>query len=226
MASYGGRGFDAAYYSRDFEFDMRELSANLATFDHKVERFVDNAFAIAETRGEAAMKLEAPWTQTGQRNRWGRLSTGYARGGLWAASHGSGLDRTLEMGHTAWYGVYLEEFHGKRFAIVWPILQRTGEALMRSLEGMFAQLDNPAPVVTVASPGGSARSFSQTAERRAERFTTEVRHTAATVAGAGAHIGAKAAGAAVSAAASGAKVAFGFGKKLFGSSRTKKTRRG
>jgi hypothetical protein len=141
-------------FKESFTFDPGTLEYNLDTFPQRVTTFVRNLAEEEAAAGERDMKIEAPWTETGLRNRWGRLSTGLARNGLWADSD-TRSDGTVKitMGHTAKYGIYLEKAMGERFAIVEPILERTAESFMRSLEAMFAEFEAHDEMHPVVVPG-------------------------------------------------------------------------
>lgn len=163
-------------YTRGFDFDMGSLGRNLATIDEDISRFIQSAKEESATRGESDLKAEAPWTETGLKNRWGRTSTGKARDGLWAESYGDAHNGGIRMGHTAEYGIYLEDYMGKRFQVVMPVLVRTGRAFMRSLEDMFAQLHGRIAVTPIITPGGGAPSTGVTeAYRRPREYFRDAR---------------------------------------------------
>jgi hypothetical protein len=147
-----------ANYRKSFDFNPGSLGVNLADFDHKVDRYIDRAKEEAATRGETALKTEAPW----------RDRTTDARRGLFAEPYGTAQRGGIRMGHTVKYGVYLEEANNGRFQVIMPVLIRTGRALMRSMEAMFAEMDSPTPVAPVIIPGGGGRQgTSQSPERQA-----------------------------------------------------------
>lgn len=152
-----------ASYSKTFDFDMGSLGRNLAEFDHDAERYIERAKKEAADRGEAAMKTEAPW-----KNR-----TWAARNGLWAEPFGTAHDGGIEMGHTAEYGVYLEESNNGKFQIIMPVLVRTGTAFMQSMEAMFGEMDSPGATPPVFLPTATdRRGTSQTVGTRARHAVT------------------------------------------------------
>jgi hypothetical protein len=134
-------------YSQGFDFDEGSLGRNLEVFDRKVRSFLDRDIDEHTHQGELALKSKAPW----------RDDTGYARSGLWADNEKFNNSYTIAMGHTAEYGVYLEESNGGRFQIIMPVLVETARSFMRSLEGMFLQLETHTPVTPFISPGVSTR---------------------------------------------------------------------
>lgn len=134
-------------YNKSFDFDQGSLGRNLATFDTKVKDFLDADIEVHTVQGEAAMKAKAPWTDR---------ST-HARRGLWASNTKSDNLYRISMGHTAEYGVYLEESNDGRFQIVMPILLATARSFMRSLEQAFLQMQTKTPVSPVISPGSGTR---------------------------------------------------------------------
>jgi hypothetical protein len=145
-------------FSKGFDFDEGSLGRNLATFDQKVEGFIDRDIEVHTTQGELTMKAKAPW----------RDHTGEARRSLWADHMKSGNTRRIEMGHGVEYGVYLEESNNGRFQIVMPVLVATARSFMQSLEAMFAQLETHATITPFISPGvGTRPGTSQGARERA-----------------------------------------------------------
>jgi hypothetical protein len=149
-----------ANYSRGFDFDPGTLGYNLEKFGHDVDRYIDRAKEEAADRGQIALKTEAPWQD----------HTGYARAGLWAEPYGTARDGGIRMGHTAEYGVYLEESNDGRFQVIMPVLLKTGRAFMRSLEAMFYQMDSPVPVAPLVLPdAGLRQGTSQDAKREAHK---------------------------------------------------------
>jgi hypothetical protein len=152
-----------ASYTKSFDFDMGSLGRSLAEFDHDAERYIQRAKKEAAIRGEAAMKSEAPW----------RDRTTAARRGLWAEPFGDARNGGIEMGHTAEYGVYLEESNGGRFQIIMPVLVRVGTAFMQSMEAMFGLMDSPAAAPPVVLPGSTGkRGTSQSIGTRARHAVT------------------------------------------------------
>lgn len=150
-----------ASYQRGFDFNTGDLGYNLATFQHDADRYIQRAKEEAAVRGETALKLEAPWSDR----------TGNARRGLWAEPYGDAERGGLRMGHSAEYGVYLEESNGGKFQVIMPVLLKTARALMESMMAMFLEMDSPSAVPPVVIPAeGGRRGTSQTPERRAKRI--------------------------------------------------------
>lgn len=133
-----------ADYQRSFSFNQGDLGAHLAVIDDQINDFIDNTMEEAAAEGEKTMKAEAPW----------RDRTRDARSGLWAGTYASGNKRILDMGHSVSYGVYLEERWGGRYQVVMPVLVRTGRAVMRSLEDMFAEMEARMPAAPVIEGAG------------------------------------------------------------------------
>lgn len=134
-------------FSRSFDFDQGSLGRNLTTFDEHVHEFIKRDVDVHTAQGEAAMKVNAPWTDR----------TGHARETLWADNHTSDDSYSISMGHGAEYGVYLEESNNGKFQIVMPTLLATARSLMRSLEHMFAQMETHTPITPVITPGVGTR---------------------------------------------------------------------
>lgn len=145
-------------YQRSATFGIADIERNLAVFEERAQDFIKRDVEVHVEKGEAALKLNAPWTQTGMSNRWGRVSTGFAREGLWASGAVENGHARITMGHTADYGVYLEEGYSGQYQIIMPTLKATGTSLMRSLEHMFAQMQaHSPPAVGAIVPGTTTR---------------------------------------------------------------------
>jgi hypothetical protein len=134
-------------YQSSFKFDQGSLGRNLDVFDQHVHDFLDRDIDAHAARGEADMKMKAPWTD----------DTGHARATLWADTHKSHNRYSIEMGHGAEYGIYLEKSNNGRFQIVMPTLLATARSFMLSLEHMFAQMETKAPIGTAIAPGIGTR---------------------------------------------------------------------
>lgn len=144
-----------ADFTRTKTWDPGTLGMNLADFDHRVDRAVTRLIDEEADYAQETMKAEAPWTETSMTNRWGRVSTGRARNGLWAKSTKTGTGRYgIKMGYSndTYYGKYLELSMGERFQIVIPTMLETANSLMRSLDHLFIELNEPVPVPVMA-PG-------------------------------------------------------------------------
>lgn len=145
-------------YKRDFNFDEGSLGRNLAVFDQDARDFLGRDLKVHETRGEATLKIRAPW----------RDRTGNARRGLWAHGTITPESYKLAMGHTAEYGVYLEEQNNGKNQVIMPVLLATARSFMRSLERMFAQMETKTGSINaLIEPGISTRpGTSQNAKTR------------------------------------------------------------
>lgn len=150
-------------YNKSFDLDTSTLSRNIAIFDERVEKFIDDDLDLHTRQGEESMRLKAPW----------RDKTGSARRTLWATNSKNGNRRRITMGHGQQYGVYLEENNERRFAIVLPTLRATGQSFMRSLERMFAQLEaHVPPAVHITPDVGATRPNTTRYRDERGRFTT------------------------------------------------------
>ena len=154
-----------ANFNRSFNFDPGSLGRNLATFDEKVHRYMNRSLDAATFKGELAMKARAPWTD----------DTGHARSSLWADNRKSNNRLSIIMGHGAEYGIYLEKSNDGKFQIIMPILLETARAYMRSLEQMFAQLNNPVPLVAITTGAGVRQGTSQHTIRKTRAIVRDER---------------------------------------------------
>ena len=149
-----------------FTFNQGSLGIGLEKLNSDVHDYIMSELRAASSRGEAEMKLRAPWTETGMTNRWGRRSTGLARSGLWSeASSEHGMYK-ITMGQGVDYGIYLEKSNGGRYQIIMPVLVETSRAFMESLAGMLEHLHEPAPISAVAPGVGIQQGTSQGAAER------------------------------------------------------------
>lgn len=105
------------------KFESKRLTANLGSFDEKMNRGVTAAFEYQAPKSAARMKTEAPWTD----------QTGNARSGLFTATRHEGTHHSMVLAHGMSYGIYLERNHSGRYAIVIPELNRAGQDIMRAL---------------------------------------------------------------------------------------------
>jgi hypothetical protein len=145
-----------ADFTRTKTWDPGTLGANLATFDHKVDRAITRLIDEEADYAQETMKVEAPWTETGMTNRWGRVSTGRARNGLWARAAKTATGRYgISMGYSnnTYYGKYLELAMQERFQIVIPTMLETADSLMKSLRHLFLELNESEAVAPVLVPG-------------------------------------------------------------------------
>lgn len=115
-----------------FTIDMGEMKARLASFDLKVHGAISLAVDYTATAGEAEMKATARWTDR----------TTAARSGLHTATFHEIERWTMVFAHAVSYGIWLEtrrDFHG-RYAIILEQVERSGNALMRTLDGLFRKI--------------------------------------------------------------------------------------
>jgi hypothetical protein len=105
-----------------------ELIPNLKKYQ---ERAIAAVAATGEYWGagcQNAMRQSAPWEDR----------TGNARGGLFSVTDREGATRTVVyLGHTVYYGVFLELAHGKRYAVIMPTMERKLPELERMLAEIF-----------------------------------------------------------------------------------------
>lgn len=95
------------------------------------QRTLGRMSAYAQTAAkqlEAAAKAAAPWTD----------HTGHARGGLTGTSSRSGGVIRITLSGSVRYLVYLELAHGKRFAVLWPTLQKHQGRILNGFARVFS----------------------------------------------------------------------------------------
>ena len=103
-----------------FQMDTSGLSR--AMFDmqkRQMERMTSYAQVAAKTM-EADAKVSAPWSD----------HTGNARGGISGNSVRSGSIFAITLSGSVRYMVYLELAHGKKWAILWPTMQKHQQQIL------------------------------------------------------------------------------------------------
>lgn len=158
----------------DFKFDSIALTKNINEFGATINKDITLTTDFGATRGQAAMKLEAPWTDR----------TTNARNGLTAVPKHSGTSaigfavHQIIFAHGVNYGIWLEVANSGKYQIIMPVLLETGKAIMDALKGIFDNLDAPPSVkVMVDVPRQSREGTSQGVGVRAERQGRKVKRT-------------------------------------------------
>lgn len=102
-------------------FDTSKLSK--AMYDAE-KRIQERGLAYAQTAAkqlEASAKADAPW----------RDHTSHARGGITGSASRSGGTITITLSGSVRYMVYLELAHGKKWAVLWPTMQKNQSRILR-----------------------------------------------------------------------------------------------
>lgn len=114
-----------------FELNMAPLLKGIDQLDERTDRGVAGVVEYWDSRIEAYMRVNAPWTDR----------TGNARAGLFAkAGHEKGQRHWIDLGHRVPYGIWLEVRFGGKYAIVLPSLILFGPKIMNTLNKLFARL--------------------------------------------------------------------------------------
>jgi len=114
-----------------FELDMAPLLKGIEVLDERTDLGVAGVVEYWDSRIEAHMKVNAPWTDR----------TGNARAGLFAkAGHQRGQRHWIDLGHRVPYGIWLEVRFAGKYAIVLPSLILFGPKIMKTLDKLFARL--------------------------------------------------------------------------------------
>lgn len=109
-----------------FTMDVSKLSRNLERMQAENLYHCETYAHNAAKRLEAFAQAEAPW----------RDHTGHARGGITGRAARSRSVITITLSGSAHYLVYLELAHGKKWAVLWPTMQRHAPRILRG----FAQI--------------------------------------------------------------------------------------
>ena len=113
-----------------FQYDDRELRANLGSLDVRVNRAVKAVVGYTAVEGVRYMKDHAPWTDR----------TTNARNGLHTIPKSEGGRHEITFSHTVPYGIWLEIANSGRYAIIMPSVHHEGDLLMHRLTGLFGRL--------------------------------------------------------------------------------------
>lgn len=118
-----------------FKWDSGVLTTNLKNLSESLARMIVATVEYHATRGEAAMKLNAKWTDR----------TTNARNSLHTVtSHentlGNKSRHTIVFAHGMPYGIWLEVRFAGRFAIIMPTVSSEGAELMKTLNNAVARL--------------------------------------------------------------------------------------
>jgi hypothetical protein len=115
----------------ELELNMLPLLKGLDVLDDRTDRGVAGVMEYYDSKIEAHMKVNAPWTDR----------TGNARIGLFAKAGHERLKRHwIDLGHRVPYGIWLEIRWAGRYAIVLPSLILFGPRIMKTMNKLFARL--------------------------------------------------------------------------------------
>ena len=106
-----------------FQMDAGGLYRQLAEMDRRRLFAQETAARTAAKRMEADAKASAPW----------RDHTGHARGGITGTCERHGSVITITLSGSVRYLVYLELAHGKKYAILWPTMQKHKDAVLEQM---------------------------------------------------------------------------------------------
>lgn len=111
-------------------WDDRALTAQLKTFDTRVEAAITAATAYHATRAVAYARANAPWQDR----------TSNARNGLFARAERDNHVHRIIVGHSVPYGLWLEVRWSGRYQILRPTIDHEGPELMQTVTQLFSQL--------------------------------------------------------------------------------------
>lgn len=116
--------------NKGFSLSTKRLSAELKTFNPRVNSAITAAFEYQAPKSEARMKTNASWTDR----------TTNARSGLFTKPMHEGNHHELLLSHLVAYGIFLELRFSGRYAIVIPEIIRAGEDIKRLLNKLLRTL--------------------------------------------------------------------------------------
>ena len=104
-----------------FKLDTSALSRALYDMEKRTMENCETYAHNAAKKLQSFAQAEAPWSD----------HTGHARGGITGTASRSGSKITITLSGSAHYLVYLELAHGKRWAVLWPTMQRHAPRILR-----------------------------------------------------------------------------------------------
>lgn len=114
-------------YSNQFSMNLLKLTKNIKAFSKKGKQMAFEQMQKEAKDLEKYMKANAPWQDR----------TGDARENLNAKVEQKGQKITIILSNPMYYGYYLEQRMGKRFAIIDPTIKAKSGEVMESLRGLF-----------------------------------------------------------------------------------------
>lgn len=114
-------------YSNQFSMNLLKLTKNIKAFSKKGKQLAFEQMQKEAKDLEKYMKANAPWQDR----------TGNARRSLNAKVEQKGQKITIILSNPVYYGQYLEQGMGKRFAIIDPTIKTKSGEVMESLRGLF-----------------------------------------------------------------------------------------
>lgn len=106
-----------------FDIDVSQLSRKLGEADRRRLLAQETAARTAAAQMAADARASAPW----------RDHTGHARGGITGTSERHDSVITITLSGSVRYLVYLELAHGKKYAILWPTLEKHRDAVLQRI---------------------------------------------------------------------------------------------
>lgn len=98
------------------KLDAEQVVQNMAKFENKFDAALYQFANNGAQKMEAYAKQHRPWTDR----------TGRARQSLKGSAYRVNKGYRLEIAHGVSYGVYLEYAHERKFAILWPTVEKVG----------------------------------------------------------------------------------------------------
>ena len=110
-----------------FTVDTSQMRRALSEYQQRALYGVQVLAQSAAADLQAEAQAGAPWTDR----------SGLARGGIRGRADRAGSRITITLSGSVRYMVYLELAHGKRWAILWPTMQRNADRILQSLASIW-----------------------------------------------------------------------------------------
>jgi hypothetical protein len=113
-----------------FTFDGNQVRRNLRELEPKIDARISTVVEFQAARGEAKMKIDAPWTDR----------TGAARNGLFTRYGKRGSTHEILFSHSVAYGIWLEIIESGEWQVIWPTMRVIGRETMKQLDDLFGDI--------------------------------------------------------------------------------------
>lgn len=160
----------------DFKLDDIELRTNLAQFGPTVNKYITLTVDEGAAQGVKQMKLKAPWTDR----------TTNARSGLNTKTDHSGSSAIgfkkhgITFAHAVDYGIWLELIQSGKYQIIMPTVLAVGKEIMKTLEGLFDNLNGVPHVRPIVDMPRAGRGGSPQTTRQGRATTNRTRTSGTT----------------------------------------------
>lgn len=114
------------------DFDIDVVIESLEKFKNNVEKSIDEITSSGATEMENYAKEHRPWTDR----------TGHAKQRLKGTVEKKNWEWDIILSHGVDYGIYLEQAHEQRFAIIAPTIKLKSPEIMKTFSGFIEKMSS------------------------------------------------------------------------------------